>query len=172
MRTASIIILVFAVALLLFGFNMFRIGSSDAKLAQELQATGHSGIVTDARVTVGRNQNGIRNVSHAELTIEGTDGTEHVIETNRFPRFYPNTNQPYGWMAEFPTKDQIVGTSVLYSTGSYPKALLVSEIPEIEAAGWSFPNYLGIAFLVMGSGAAIGGTISFMRANRQLKFPG
>lgn len=169
MRTASIIILGFAAVMLLFGFTMFQTGSSDAKLAEELQATGHTGVVIDARVTIGRNQNRDLRVSHAELTIEGADGTEHIIETNRFPRFFPNIDQPYGWMDEFPTKSQIVGEPVLYSTGTYPKALLVSEIPAIEAAGWSFPNYLGIALLVLGAGAAVGGTVSLVRAVKQLK---
>lgn len=169
MRTAAIIILGFALALLVFGFNMFRVGSADSNLARDLQVSGVTGVVTDARVSIGRNQNEQLSAAHAELTIQGADGSEHVIETNRFPRFYPDLTTPYGWLDDFPTKDQIVGQEVLYSTGSYPKALLVSEIPALEAAGWSFSNYLGVAFLVLGIGAGIGGSISLIRANKQLK---
>lgn len=169
MRTASIIVLIFAGALLFFGFNMFRIGSSDTNLAHDLQETGLSGTVTDAQVSIGRGNNRELSTSHAKLVFTGTDGTEHVMETNRFPRFFPDLGTPYGWLEDFPTKDQIVGQAVLYRVGDSPAVLLVNEIPALAEAGWSFPNYLGIVFMVMGTGAGIGGAVSLSRANRRLK---
>lgn len=169
MRTASIIVLIFAGALLFFGFNMFRIGSSDTNLAHDLQETGLSGTVTDAQVSIGRGNNRELSTSHAKLVFTGTDGTEHVMETNRFPRFFPDLGTPYGWLEDFPTKGQIVGQAVLYRVGDSPAVLLVNEIPALAEAGWSFPNYLGIVFMVMGTGAGIGGAVSLSRANRRLK---
>lgn len=67
MRTASTLILAFAAALILFGLNMFQVGIKDAQTARELQVSGLSGTVTDARVEVGRTGDGQLHALSAEL---------------------------------------------------------------------------------------------------------
>lgn len=169
LRTASIIILAFAAALLLFGVNMFQIGSNPGNTARELQATGLRGTVADARVNVGYTNNGIHHVFRAELTFNGSDGAEHTLNTNHFPRDpSPGTNTD-GWIEDFPTKAEIVGQSVSYRLGENPAVELDSEIPALVTAGWSLPNYLGLALMVLGAGAAVGGTVSLVRAVRRIR---
>ena len=169
LRTASIIILAFAVALVLFGQTMFQTGSKPATTAKDLQTSGLPGTVVDARVSVGRNQSGNLSALTVELSFSGSEGQEHVMKTNHFPRFHPNINSKHGWVDEFPTKDQIIAQPVTYRLGEHPAVELTSNLPELAAEGWSFPNYLGLALMVLGGGAAIGGVISLRRAMRRIK---
>ncbi|MBB2994664.1 hypothetical protein E9229_000855 [Paeniglutamicibacter cryotolerans] len=170
-RTASIIILLFAAAFLLFGQNMFQAGSHDSKTAQALQASGMPGIVTDVRAHVGRgSNNNMPRVLRLELTFAGTGGEEHTIETNHFSQ---SSNvfdiSKRGWVDDFPARDEIIGQPVAYLLGESPAVEMTSELPAMATRGWTFPNYLGIALMIMGSGAAIGGTVSLMRAKHQIK---
>lgn len=169
LRTASIIILAFAAALLLFGLNMFQIGSNPGNAARELQATGLQGTVTDARVSVVRADDGQWHAMRAELTFMGSDGTERSLITNHFPRYGPPLSSTGGWVEDFPTKAEIVGQPVSYRLGENPAVELDSEIPALASAGWSFPNYLGLVLMVLGVGAAVGGTVSLVRAIRRLR---
>ena len=91
------------------------------------------------------------------------------METNHFPRFNPNINSKRGWIDEFPTKDQIIAQPVTYRLGEHPAVELTSNLQTLATAGWSFPNYLGLALMVLGGGAAIGGVISLRRALRRIK---
>ncbi|WP_161623940.1 hypothetical protein [Paeniglutamicibacter gangotriensis] len=169
LRTASIIILAFAVALVLFGQTMFQTGSKPVTTARDLQSSGLPGTVVDARVQVGRIESGSLSAGPVELTFIGSEGQEHVIETNHFPRFNPNINSKRGWIDEFPTKDQIIAQPVTYRLGEHPAVELTSNLQTLATAGWSFPNYLGLALMVLGGGAAIGGVISLRRALRRIK---
>lgn len=168
LRTASIIILAFAAAALLFGLNMFQLGSNPGSTARGLQATGLHGTVTDARVNVGFD-GGMFHVYRAELTFLGSDGTEHSLTTNHFPRNPSPGSSNRGWLEDFPTKAEIVGQPVSYRLGGNPAVELDSEIPALVAAGWSYPNYLGLVFMICGVGAAVGGTVSLVRAVRRLR---
>ena len=169
MKTASIIILAFAAALILFGLNMFQLGAKDAQTAQNLQASGLPGTVIDARSLVVRVDDGQLHALHVELTFEDADGEQHTLDTNHFPRYHPPLNSKQGYVEDFPTKDQIVGQAVTYRLGKNPAVELTSELPVIASKGWSFPNYLGIALMVMGCGAAIGGVVALVRATRRLR---
>lgn len=169
LRTASIIILAFAVALVLFGQTMFQIGSSPAVTARDLQASGLPGTVVDARVSVGRTQNGMLSALTVELSFIGSEGQEHVMKTNHFPRFHPSLNSKQGWVDEFPTKDQLIAQPVTYRLGEHPAVELTGNLPALATEGWSFPNYLGLALMVLGGGAGVGGVISLRRALRRIK---
>lgn len=171
MRTASIIILAFAAAFLLFGQNMFRIGSQDTVTAQELQTSGLPGIVTDVRANVERGSNTeVVSVLRLELTFAGADGKEHTIETNHFPQSTDVFDaSERGWVDDFPARDEIIGQPVAYRLGEMPAVEMTSELPALASQGWTFPNYLGIALMVMGGSAAIGGTVSLIRANRRIR---
>ena len=70
---------------------------------------------------------------------------------------------------DFPTKGEIVGQPVRYRLGESPAVELESEIPALTATGWSFPNYLGLGLMVLGVGAAAGGTVSLVRATRRIQ---
>lgn len=172
LRTASILGLVFAAALLLFGLNLIRLGSSDAATARDLQASGSSGTVIDARSSVGRGEDGLPRAMQAELTFVGEDGAEHTMETDDYPRYHPPVNSPYGWVDEFPTEGQIVGQPVRYRLGDSPAVVLVSEMPALASAGWGFPHYLGLALMVLGGGAAIGSAAGLVRSARRIKSTG
>lgn len=164
LRTASIIILAFAAALLLFGANMFQVGSNPGNAARELQESGLPGTVTDARVNVGYADDGLQHLFHVELSFLGSDGTDSTLTTNHFPRDPGPSTSIQGWVEDFPTKAEIVGQPVRYRLGASPTVELESEIPALIAAGWSFTNYLGLGLMVMGVGAAVGGTVSLVRA--------
>lgn len=166
LRTGGLMILVFAAVFLLFGSGMFQRGSLDANVARDLQATGLHGVVTDARANVGKS-NGDLSALRVELTFMGDDGATHTMNTNHFPYFHPAGNGPIGWHDEFPTKAEIVGQDVLYRVGESPAVDLVSEIPDLVNSGWGFPNYLGLAFMVMGVGAVVGGAAVLVRAARR-----
>lgn len=170
-RTASIIVLVFAVVFLLFGLSMFQAGSAPSAVAKDLQQHGQSGTVTDARVNVGRSD-GARRARQVELTFLGDDGSTHVMETDHFPYFYPPIDSEPGWMDDFEIKDEILGQAVSYRLGESPAVELDSELTALANEGWSFPNYLGLALMTLGVGAAIGGTVSLVLAVRRLKNPG
>lgn len=167
LRTAGLLILAFAVVFLLFGTAMIQAGSREANVARDLQAIGVHGVVTDARVSVSRHKDGNMAAFQAELTFSGDDGSEHVMETNNYPRFPPAINAKRGWHDEFPTKAEIVGQDVLYRLGESPAVDLVSEIPELVNSGWGFPQYLGLAFVVMGAGGVVGGAAVLVRAARR-----
>lgn len=167
-RTASVIVLAFAAIFLLFGQGMFHTGSAPVATAKALQAHGLPGTVSDARVNVGRT-NGDLHVLRMELSIVGSDGSTHVMETTHFPRFYPPVNSERGWIADFATKDEIIGQPVSYSLGEKPAVELDSEIPALASAGWSFPNYLGLALMVMGVAAAVGAIIALVRTRRGVR---
>ncbi|MBP2413314.1 hypothetical protein JOF48_002113 [Arthrobacter stackebrandtii] len=169
LRTASIVILLFAAMLLLFGYSTFRAGNSDASTAQELQSSGLPGIVNDAKVNVGRGSSRQWHASHVELTFTGTDGSQHTMQTDHFPHFTPPVDSTAGWFSDFPTKNEIVGQPVLYRLGESPAVELSSEIPALASTGWSFPNYLGLAIMAMGAAAAIGGSVSLVRSVRRLR---
>lgn len=169
MRTASIIILIFSAALIAFGLNMIRLGSSDANVAKDLQASGLQSTVLDARSAVGRSTGGQWSALHAELTFLGADGEVIVMETDNFPRYHPPINSISGWVDDFPTKNRIVGQPVLYRLGDSPAAVLVSEIPALTSAGWGFPHYLGLAMTALGIGAAAIGVTWLVKATRRIK---
>lgn len=169
LRTASIIILAFAAALLLFGLNMFQLGSNPVNTARDLQESGLPGTVTDARVNVGLNDSGIHQSFRVELTFTGSDGTEHTLTTNHFPDYPGPGISTRGWLVDFPTKGEIVGQPVRYRLGESPAVELESEIPALTATGWSFPNYLGLGLMVLGVGAGVGGTVSLVRAIRRIQ---
>jgi hypothetical protein len=169
MKIASIVILAFAAALILFGLNMFQLGIKDAKTAQDLQVSGLAGTAIDARAQVVRVDDGELHALRVELTFVDADGGSHTLNTNHFPRYHPPLDSPQGYVDDFPTKDQIVGQPVTYRLGEYPAVELTSELGAIANEGWDFPNYLGIALMVMGSGAAIGGVVSLTRATRRLR---
>lgn len=168
LRTASIIVLGFAALLLLFGQGMFQTGSSPVQTARELQAAGLQGTLTDARVNVIRADDGEWHAMHAELAFTGSDGSRHTMETDHFPRYWPPINSAGGWVEDFPTKAELLGQPVTYRLGDSPAVELDSELPALASRGWTFPNYLGLALLVLGVGAAIGGTVSLVRAVRRL----
>lgn len=147
---------------------MFQRGSLDTNVARDLQATGLHGVVTDARANVTRTNGNLRAL-WVELTFLGDDGSTHAMSTNSFPHFYPPINGQRGWHDEFATKAEIVGQDVRYRLGESPAVDLVSEIPELVNTGWGFPNYLGLAIMVMGVGAAIGGTAVLFRAVRRIR---
>ena len=166
-RTASIIVLAFAAVLLLFGQGMLQAGSSDATTARELQASGLQGTVIDARANVVRADDGEWHAMAVELVFAGSEGDEHTLVTNHFPAYHPPVNSPGGWVADFPTKEQIVGQPVSYRLGERPAVELERELPALAGAGWGFPNYLGLALMVMGLGAAIGAVVGLVRAARR-----
>lgn len=168
-RTAAVIILVFAAALLLFGLNMIQLGNNPGNTARDLQSTGRHGTVTDARSNVVRADDGQWHAMRAELTFTGSDGSRHTMVTNHFPRYAPPITSTGGWVDSFPTKTGIVGQPVTYRLGNSPAVELDSELPALATAGWSFPNYLGLALMAMGVAAAVGGTVTLVRAVRQLK---
>lgn len=170
-RTASIIVLAFAVIFVLFGLSMFQAGSAAGAVAKDLQLHGQHGTVTDVRANIGRSD-GRRHARQVELTFLDDDGSTHVMETEHFPHFYPPLNSKVGWVDDFSTKDEIVGQPVSYRLGESPAVELDSELAALANAGWSFPNYLGLALMVMGAGAAIGGIVSLLRAVRLLRQPG
>ncbi|ALO66002.1 hypothetical protein AS189_05210 [Arthrobacter alpinus] len=169
LRTASIIILAFAAAVLLFGLNMFQVGSNPGSTARELQGSGLPGTVTDARVNVGHGGDGLQHVFRVELIFMGSDGTEHSLTTNHFPRDPAPSTSTQGWVEDFPTKAEIVGQPVRYRLGESPAVELEREIPVLVTAGWSFPNYLGLGLMVLGVGAGVGGTVSLVRAMRRIR---
>ena len=166
-RTASIIVLVFAVIFVLFGLSMFRTGSEPGAVAKDLQAQGQRGSVTEARANVGRSDGGWR-ARQVELTFVGDDGSTHVMETNHFPHFYPPLDSTAGWVDDFDTKDEILGQSVTYRLGESPAVELDSELAALADAAWSFPSYLGLALMIIGVGAGFGGTVGLIRAVRRL----
>lgn len=166
-RTASIIVLAFAAGLLLFGQGMLQAGSSDATTARELQTSGLKGTVIEARANVVRADDGEWHAMGVELTFTGSEGDDHILQTNHFPVYYPPVDSTGGWVEDFPTKDQIVGQPVSYRLGGHPAVELESELPALSSAGWGMPHYLGLALMVMGLGAAIGGTVGLVRAVRR-----
>lgn len=172
LRTASMIGLVIAAGLLLFGQNMIRLGSSDGVTARELHASGLPGTVIDARSNEGRTQGGSMQALHAELTFVGVDGAQHTMETDHYPRYQPPIDSPRGWVEDFPTKGQILGQPVRYRLGDSPAVELVSEIPALTSEGWSFPHYLGLALMVLGGGGAIVGITGVARATRRIRSAG
>ena len=91
------------------------------------------------------------------------------METIHFPGFHPDLNSQRGWVDEFPTEDKIIAQPVTYRLGEHPAVELTSNLSTLATAGWSFPNYLGLALMVLGGGAAIGGAISLRRAMRRIK---
>ncbi|POH74158.1 hypothetical protein [Arthrobacter glacialis] len=169
LRTASIIILAFAATMLLFGVNMFQVGSNPGSSARELQESGLPGTVTDARVNVGYAGDGLQHLFRVELTFLGSDGTKHTLTTNHFPLHPAPSTSTQGWLLDFPTKAEIVGQPVRYRLGESPAVELEREIPALVAEGWSFPNYLGLGLMVLAVGAAVGGTVSLVRAMRQIR---
>lgn len=169
LRTASIIVLAFAAVLLLFGQGLFQAGSSDATTARELQSSGLKGAVIDARVNVVRADDGEWHAMGVELTFAGSDGGEHTLQSNHFPTYYPPLSSTGGWVEDFPTKEKVVGQPVSYRLGEHPAVELDSEIPALASAGWGFPNYLGLALMVMGLGAAIGGVVGLVRSGGRRK---
>lgn len=169
MRIVSIVILAFSAALILFGLNMFQLGIKDAKTAQGLQVSGMAGTVVDARTQVVRADDGELHALRVELTFVDADGGNHTLNTNHFPPYHPPLDSPQGYVDDFPTKDQIVGQPVTYRLGESPEVELTSNLSAIANEGWGFPNYLGIALMVMGSGAAIGGVVSLTRATRRTR---
>lgn len=168
-RTASILVLAFAAVLLLFGQGMLQTGSSDATTARELQTSGLVGTVIDARANVVRADDGEWHAMAVELTFTGSEGDEHTLATNHFPTYYPPVNSTGGWVEDFPTKAKIVGQSVFYRLDERPAVELEGELPALASAGWSFPNYLGLALMVMGLGAATGGVVGLVRARNRRK---
>ncbi|MFC8304633.1 hypothetical protein ACFUCV_13230 [Specibacter sp. NPDC057265] len=169
LRTASIIVLVFAAVLLLFGQGMFRAGGSDSATAQELQDSGLQGTVMDARANVVRADDGEWHAMAVELTFAGSDGQEHTLQSNHFPSYHPPLDSTGGWVADFPTKDQIVGQPVAYRLGGRPAVELESELPALASDGWGMPNYLGLTLMVLGGGAAVGGVLGLRQAGRRRK---
>lgn len=169
MKIVSIFILAFSAALILFGVNMLQIGNKDATTAQDLQASGLAGTIVDARTEIARVDDGELHALRVELTFVDADGGNHTLNTNHFPRYHPPLDSPQGYVDDFPTKDQIVGQPVTYRLGESPAVELTSYLSSIANEGWGFPNYLGIALIVMGSGAAIGGVVSLTRATRRLR---
>jgi hypothetical protein len=169
MKIVSIVILAFSAALILFGLNMFQLGIKDAKTAQGLQVSGMAGTVVDARTQVVRADDGELHALRVELTFVDADGGNHTLNTNHFPQYHPPLDSPQGYVDDFPTKDQIVGQPVTYRLGESPEVELTNNLSAIANEGWGFPNYLGIALMVMGSGAAIGGVVSLIRATRRTR---
>lgn len=169
LRTASIIALAFAAVLLLFGQGMVQTAGSDAKTARELQSSGLQGTVVDARANVVRADDGEWHAMGVELTFTGQDGEEHTLGTNHFPHYYPPLDSTGGWVDDFPTKDEILGQPVRYRLDGSPAVELASELTAISGAGWGFANYLGLALMVMGAGAAVGGVLGLVRARRRGK---
>lgn len=170
-RTASVIILAFAVALLLFGQSMIQLGNHDTKTAQELQASGLPGTVTDVRAQVGQGSNtNMGQVLSLELTFSGVDGEEHTIVTNHFSQssnaYDPSVRE---WVDDFPAKEEIIGQPVAYRLGESPAVEMTSELPAMAGQGWDILNYFAVALMVLGGGAAIGGTVSLVRANRRIR---
>ncbi len=172
LRTASIVILMFAAVLLLFGYSTFRTGSSDARTARELQAAGLPGVVNDAKANVGRGSDRQWHALHVELAFTGSDGSRHTMQTDHFPHFNPPVDSTSGWISDFPSKGEIVGQPVLYRVGGSPAVELASEVPELAGAGWSFPNYLGLGIMAMGAAAAVGGSVSLGRSVQRLRADG
>lgn len=169
MRTASVVILLFAALLIAFGVNMFQLGQKDSHTARELLASGMIGTVVDARAQEGRTRNGQLQALRVELRFVGANGEEHVLETTHFPGYHPPLDSPRGYVSDFPTKDLIVGQQVLFRLGSNPAVELKSGLPALSTQGWGFVHYLGLAMTGMGVLCAVGGTISFIRAIRKLR---
>lgn len=169
LRTASFFILAFGLALVCFGWAMFSSGSSDGDNARLLQAEGLSGTVVEARAGVVRAADGELHTTKIELTVADDAGNDHVFETNNFPRYNPPVNSEEGWVEDFPTKTQIVGQRVRYLDGEKKLAELEGELPELLASRWSFPNYLGLALMIMGGCALIGAIITWTRASKRMK---
>lgn len=167
-RTASIIVLFFAVVFLFSGQSMYQSGSRPGATAQELQANGLQGTVTDARASIGRVDGRWQCVA-LELTFMGTDGSEHTLETTHYPQFFPGLDSTRGWTEEFPTKPDVVGQNVSYRLGDHAAVELDSEIPALLNAGWGMLNYLGLAFMLMGAGAAVGAVAALVRSRRHLQ---
>lgn len=166
-RFAPILLFAFSAALILVGANMFQLGSQDARSAQDLQESGLAGTVVDARVEVARVADGELHALRVELTFAGADGDHHTLTTSHFPGYHPPMDSPEGYVDDFPTKGEIVGQPVTYRLGDNPAVELSSYVSSLAAEGWGFLNYLGIALIVMGSGAAIGGAVSLTRATRR-----
>lgn len=168
LRSASIVVLAFAALLLLLGQGIFHTGSSPVQTAKDLQAGGLHGIVTDARVNEVRSSDGQWHAMHAELAFTGSDGSRHTMETDHFPRYWPAIDSPGGWVVEFPTRAEMLDQPVTYRLGDSPAVELDSELPALAGRGWSFTNYLGVALMLLGAGAGLGGTVSLVHAQRRL----
>lgn len=169
LRTASFFILAFGLALVCFGWAMFSSGSGDANNARLLQAQGLTGTVVEARAGVVRAADGELHATKIELTITDAAGADHVLESNNFPRYNPPVNSAEGWVDDFPTKTQIVGQRVRYLDGDKKLAELEGELPGLLASRWSFPNYLGLALMIMGACALVGAIVTWTRASNRLK---
>lgn len=169
LRTASIIILIFAALALLFGATMMRAGGNASATAKQLQERGLPGTVVDARANEVRADDGEWHAMRVELTFTAAHGQEHALETTHFPGYYPPTDSAGGWVQDFPTKDQIVGQTVRYQLGDRAAVELESELPALMEAGWTFPQYLGLGVLILGAGAAVGGVAVLFRALARLR---
>ncbi|MFJ4109729.1 hypothetical protein [Oerskovia enterophila] len=165
LRTASIVVLAFAAMFLLFGLSMLGAALGPGLEARELVASGRSGTVTDARVHSWSADQQMH--SSLELTFTGTDGEQLVAETDHRPE-YVRGRSVTGWADEFQGKEQLIGRPVTYLLGDPPTVELTSELPALASGGWGFPHFLGLAFVVIGCGAAVGGLISLHRARRRM----
>lgn len=166
-RTASIIVLVFAVMALVFGQSMFQTGSSPVVTARDLAANGLYGTVTDARAQVRLHNHTLR-PTWVELTFRGSDDAVHTMETNHFPRLRLPVGAKRGWVENLSNEEVLVGQTVRYRVGEDAAVELEAEIPALAARGWTFPNYLGLVFMFMGAAAVVGGIIGVARAQRRL----
>lgn len=165
-RVTSIVVLFFGLAFIFGGLAMSSVAESGRVTAKELQASGHNGVVDDARVSIARNQSGMFSALTVELKFTGEDGSSHTLTTSHFPRFYPPLNSKQGWLEDFPTKAQIVGQEVKYRLGDRPAVELNQELPALVSSGRGFFSYLGLGFAGVGGVLMIVGAVLLVRSFR------
>lgn len=160
----AIVIALFSLAFIGFGYSLFNGAESPKNTAKELQSEGLTGTVTGARVKIWNDTTGENRASEMELTFSGADGSSHTLTTTHFPAVSTTLTQKAGWYEDFSSKSEVLNQQVRYSLGEKPIVELESELPKLASAPWSFPNFLGIAFAGIGLIGLIGAVIGFFRS--------